>query len=395
MTAMTTDRAREMLGGRGNGHDVLNGRDLLAGHANRQGTVLVTRPRRFWARLSGGGQDREPRTGRKPGSGLITTALVLLVFLGIGLLAVSVAAQYRYVLVQRHQVTASAIEALALDVGLCILSCLALALSRRGLASAVERVLILAVAGASAGMNFAAANPSSWRSVLAYCMPPAFLAVIVDRVVSVIRRHYLEMPDVSPWRLAGRAVIAAARFSGLAVLYGLRLVLDPPGTCTGVRRAILAATPLPRAPERPQIEAPEDPIAYCSALVDAGPVRLPCRKAMPCTVHPQDSPEWVATHCLVVSGENAFCAKPLPCPVHDPAPRRDRRPRGQGGGTKTARFLELVQTRHGELATIPLSQVSKIATAIAPDADLHPASARTALLAAVRAALPAGEGDAR
>jgi hypothetical protein len=164
--------------------------------------------------------------------------------------------------------------------------------------------------------------------------------VIVDRVVSVIRRHYLQMPDVSPWRMAGRAIVAALKFSGLAVLYGLRLFLDPPGTCAGVRRAILAATPLPEAPESPQTEAPKD--------------------------------------------------SPRP-----PTPRRARRQDRANGGTKTARFLELVRTRHGQLAAIPLHQVSRIATAIAPEAGLHPASARTALLGAVRAALPAGKGDAR
>jgi hypothetical protein len=328
MDKLTPERALELLGA--GPAERLNGHDLAAGRASRRGTVLVTRPRMF-----GGRQEHGPRE-RRPGSGLITTALVLLVFLGVGLLAVSVAAQYRYVLAQRHQASASVIEALALDIGLCILSCLALALSRRGLASTVERVLILAVAGASAGMNFAAANPGSWRSVLAYCMPPAFLAVIVDRVVSVIRRHYLQMPDVSPWRMAGRAIVAVARFSGLGVLYGLRLFLDPPGTCGGVRRAILAATPLPEEPKPPQIEAPKD------------------------------------------------------SPRH-PVPRRERRQVRASGGAKTARFLELVRTRHGELAAIPLDQVSKIATAIAPEAGLHPASARTALLGAVRAALPAGK----
>jgi hypothetical protein len=336
---MTVERAIELLGGRVKDGGVPGGHDLMAGHASRRGTVLVTRPRHFWPRLSGARQEDGPREGR-PGSGLITTALVLLVFLGIGLLAVSVAAQYRYVLAQRHQVSASAIEALALDIGLCILSCLALALSRRGLASTVERVLILAVAGASAGMNFAAADPGSWRSVLAYCMPPVFLAVIVDRVVSVIRRHYLQMPDISPWRMAGWAAVAVARFCGLAVLYGLRLFLDPPGTCSGVRRAILAATPLPQAPTPPHSDVP----------------------------------------------------KPMP---EEPRRRRDRRVGRGNGGTKTARFLGLVRARHGELAAIPLDQVSRIATAIAPEAGLHPASARTALLGAVRAALPVGEGGPR
>ncbi len=90
----------------------------------------------------------------------------------------------------------------------------------------------------------------------------------------------------------------------------------------------------------------------------------------------------------------------MPCAEHPRSaePHRTRK-RGRGlqgsGPTKTARFLELVQKRHGELAAIPLDQVSRIATALAPEAELHPASARTALLGAVRAALPAGEGDAR
>ena len=47
---------------------------------------------------------------------------------------VSYAAQYRYVLDQRHQHIASVIEAGALDVGLIIFSLLALGLARAGLA---------------------------------------------------------------------------------------------------------------------------------------------------------------------------------------------------------------------------------------------------------------------
>jgi hypothetical protein len=65
------------------------------------------------------------------------------------------------------------------------------------------------------------------------------------------------------------------------------------------------------------------------------------------------------------------------------------------GLTKTERLLTLVSLRRGELTGIPLAEVSKIATAYAPEVDMHPASARSALLAAVRATLPAGEGDAR
>ena len=41
----------------------------------------------------------------------------------------------------------------------------------------------MACAGASGVMNFAAANDASPKSVLAYVMPPVFLAVVADRVV--------------------------------------------------------------------------------------------------------------------------------------------------------------------------------------------------------------------
>ncbi len=55
-------------------------------------------------------------------------------------------------------------------------------------------------------------------------------------------------------------------------------------------------------------------------------------------------------------------------------------------GSKTAGLLTLAAERHGPLAGLPLGQVSKIATTLAPEADLHPGSARAALLKAVRAA---------
>jgi hypothetical protein len=61
--------------------------------------------------------------------------------------------------------------------------------------------------------------------------------------------------------------------------------------------------------------------------------------------------------------------------------------------TKTGQLLALVAERHGALTDIPAGQVSKIATALAPEVGLHPASGRTALLRAVRAAQSAAEGD--
>jgi hypothetical protein len=94
-------------------------------------------------------------------------------------------------------------------------------------------------------MNFAAADDASPKSVLAFVMPPVFLAVVADRVVSVVRRHVLGEHERSPW-------LAAAPL----VLYAMRLVLAPPSTAVGLRRWLLLTTPLPPAGQR-AVPAPQ------------------------------------------------------------------------------------------------------------------------------------------
>jgi hypothetical protein len=189
-----------------------------------------------------GGHDSRPAlagrwgSSRKPGSVLIAVATGLLFLLGVGLFAVSLDAQYRYVFHAKHQSAASWVEALALDVGMAIFSLLALGLARAGKPARVERALITACAAASGVMNFAAANDASPKSVLAFVMPPVFLAVVADRVVSVVRRHVLGDNEQSPW-------LAATPL----VLYTMRLVMAPPSTALGLRRWVLLKTPLPSA----------------------------------------------------------------------------------------------------------------------------------------------------
>jgi hypothetical protein len=374
MGSLSADRARQLLGAD------LSWRDVKAAHTNVNGTTVLTTPH-WWQWKPRSRQRHEV----KPGSRLIATGTVLLFVLGCGLLAVSYAAQYAYVLHERSQHIASLIEAGALDVGMIIFALLALGLARAGKPAKIERAAVVVCAAGSALMNFAPADPHSWRSVLAWTMPPVFLAFVVDRTARTVQRHVLaEEEGRSPWAVLGLGSYRLARFMVLAALYSLRFVIDRSGTWAGVKQAIILATPLPAAPMRLELEESGEPFAYCPALT---PMRSRCNKVMPCADHPQDDPEWASTHCLVTSPDNTICARELPCRTHDGPPNR-------GLGTKTARFLEEVRRRHGELSAIPLSQVSKIATAIAPDADLHPASARTALLAAVRAAIPAGEGDA-
>jgi hypothetical protein len=265
---------------------------------------------------------RRRGSGHRPGSVLVAVATGLLFLLGAGLFAVSLDAQYRYVFHAKHQSAASWIEALALDVGMAIFSLLALGLARAGKPARTERVLIMACAGASAVMNFAAANDASPKSVLAYVMPPVFLAVVADRVVSVARRHVLGEDERSPW-LAAAAVVR----------YTLRLVLAPPSTAAGLRRWLLLKTPLPGARAPAVVPAP----------------------------HPR-----------AIAGE--------------------RGPGGRRAGSKTARFLALVEQRHGPLAGFPPERVSATCTQLAPEVGLDIGAARTALRHAVLAARDGRQG---
>ena len=132
-----------------------------------------------------------------------------------------------------------------LDAGMVILSALGIGLARAGKPSSSVRFLIMICAGASAGMNFAAADPASWRSVAAYVAAPVFLAVITDRVIAVIRQHVLPLDTESAWAPLGRAAVAVLRLAAVVALYLLRTVLAPSGTLRGLRQMVLDAAPVP------------------------------------------------------------------------------------------------------------------------------------------------------
>ena len=153
-------------------------------------------------------------SGRAPGSRVIAFATWLLALLGAGLMYVSFDAQYQFILAQKGARAASLIEAAMLDAGMVILSALGIGLARAGKPSGSVRVLIMICAGASAGMNFAAADPGSWRSVVAYVSAPVFLAVITDRVIAVIRQHVLPPDTESAWTPLGRAAGGRAAAGG-------------------------------------------------------------------------------------------------------------------------------------------------------------------------------------
>ena len=191
---------------------------------------------------------------RPPGSALIAVAAWLLAMIGAGALYVSFTAQQRYVFAARHQNVASIIEALLLDLLMIVFTLLALGLSRAGKSSRTERALILACAAASAYMNVSAADTASPRSVVAYAVAPVALAVVVDRVVAVIRRHVQADEEASAWTALGRTVAAMTRLAGVIILYSLRFALAPPSTAGGLRRWVLQVTPLPAA-DPPAVQA--------------------------------------------------------------------------------------------------------------------------------------------
>jgi hypothetical protein len=211
---------------------------------------------------------RRAETRRAPGSVLISAAAWLLALIGGGALFVSFTAQYAYILAVRRQDAASVIEALLLDLLMIVFTLLALGLSRAGQPARAERALILACAATSAYMNISAADVASPRSVAAYSVAPVALAVTLDRVVAVIRRHVLADQQPSAWTTVGRAAAAAARIGVLVLLYLLRLTLAAPETARGLRQMVLAATPIPARPEAPAPETAEPPCTKKAVLLD-------------------------------------------------------------------------------------------------------------------------------
>lgn len=183
---------------------------------------------------------------RPPGSRVIAFATWLLALLGAGLMYVSFDAQYTFILAQKGDRAASLIEAAMLDAGMVIMSALGIGLARAGKPSGSVRFLIVICAGASAGMNLAAADPASWRSVVAYVTAPVFLAVITDRVIAVIREHVIPLDTGSAWAPLGRTAVTALRLAAIVILYLLRITLAPSSTLRGLRQMVLDATPVPR-----------------------------------------------------------------------------------------------------------------------------------------------------
>lgn len=307
---------------------------------------IATQETPIWTNFS----DRASN-GRKRGSALINIATALLMALAAALYVVSINSQFSTVMAAKDNDIVSWVEAVSLDAGMAVFTLLALGLSRAGQSARIERLAIVACSGASAAMNLASANSADVRSILVFVCPPLFLAGVVDRTVSVVRRHYMGDDDASAWSNLGKVA-----------LYSLRFVLAPVTSARGGRRWVLNATPVPEStkevPTAGPVQAITAPVApFAWPLQAAGP-------SEPVSSKPRSQ---------VRAGHTAPAAR---------APRT---------GTKTADLIRIAQERHGALASIPLESCSKIATVISAEIGMHGGSARSALLKAARAAQNGGK----
>jgi hypothetical protein len=272
--------------------------------------------------------------------------------------AVSFTAQYRLVYAARRLTAAAVLEAAIPDAAALVFACLGVALALHGRRALRARTLNAASAGASVFMNVIAAAPG-WRDLAVWAMPPAAYALASDTLIGVVRTSVLARHP-APGGLAGEVTLLAVL--GGVGLWLLRLTLAPVSTLTGFRAWVIEECPV--APGRRAVRT-------APAIPQAAPA-IP--QAVP--VVPAGTPAKAA------AGRPSSGAHP----AGSPSPQ-SRRP-----GTKTARFLSLVTEQHGPLAGIPLGSVGRISAQAAPQAGLHPGTARAALR---RAVLTAQNGDPR
>ena len=118
---------------------------------------------------------------RRPGARLIWASTAGLAVLALATFYVSFRAQFTFMYAVKHQDAPALIEALIADVAMVVCSLLALGMACAGQPAKAARLLVVAFAGLSAGMNYLAADVSSVRSVAVYVMPPVVFAVCTDQ----------------------------------------------------------------------------------------------------------------------------------------------------------------------------------------------------------------------
>ena len=259
----------------------------------------------------------------------------------LGLLAAAAAAvswQAQYVMVAhvKHAAAVAAVEAAIPDAGAVVFAGLGVALALHGKRALRPRVLNAGCIGLSLAMNALAAG-HGWRDLAIWVMPAAVYAVASDTLISVIRAWVLARQRTGGG-LADDGPDLLAALGGVA-LWLLRLALAGRSTLRGFR-------------------------------------------------------SWVIEECPVAPGRKAVPALPAPLAAKPAPARPPRRParRAEGArGTKRDLLIQRAAERR-DLASMPLGEVSKLATALAAEMGYSPGTARRELARHVRD-LQAAPGD--
>jgi hypothetical protein len=270
----------------------------------------------------------------------LAVSMVALGGLAAAAATVSYSAQYRMVYTAKRSAPAAALEAGIPDVSALIFAALGIALALHGRRALRPRVLNICAVATSVVMNVLAAG-HGWRDFAIWAMPPVAYALASDTAIGVVRAWTIARQGELNESLADEGTTPLAMLGSL-LLWLLRLGLAPVSTLAGFRRWVVEECPV--APGR------------CASNVTA-PVAA----------------EITSTPRAAISGRYETSA---------PGPRT----RTTGSTTKTERFLDLVVDRYGPLAQFPIANVSPVCAELAPEVDLDPGAARTALRRRVLAA---------
>jgi hypothetical protein len=251
--------------------------------------------------------------------------------------AVSYEAQWRLVYADKHELDVSYIQAAIPDLGALVFACFGIALALHGRRAIRARLLNLLCVGISITMNALAARPG-WTGLAVWVMSPVIYALASDTLNGVIRAYVIGRQKQLREVLADDG-ITVLQIVGAVLLWLLRLALAPPSTLKGFHAWVKS---LPAAPLMGQ------------AAEDGRPKVTAAR----------------------------------PEPVKGPQRGRPEiaNSRGPRGGTKQEQFLTLVIARYGPLTGFDIKAVSRAAAELAPEAELHPGTARKILRAQVLAA---------
>jgi len=246
--------------------------------------------------------------------------------------AVSWQAQFVMVASVKHAQLIAAIEAGIPDAGALIFAALGVALALHGRRALRPRALNAACIAISLAMNELAAG-HGWRDLAIWVMPAVIYAVASDTLIGVVRAQAVARQRADNTSLGDDNADLLAVLGG-AALWLLRLALAGPSTLSGFRAWVIE----------------ECPVAPGRKVAAGGRPRL------------------------VMSTQPALASHP--------APGQQRR-RRDGLPTKRNQMISLAAERR-DLVTMPLDEVSRLATVLAQEIGYSAGTARRELIRHVR-----------